>query len=465
MGQRLAIYARLSQDRDGAQTATARQIADCRALAGARGWPVADVYEDTDLTAYRRVNRPGYERLLADLEKGKVDAVLVWKLDRLVRHPAEFERFWAVCERRGATLASVHEPVDTSSELGLVIVRILVAFARLESATISLRQKSKAAELAKAGRPHTGGRRAFGFAPDWRSHEPAEAELIRDAARRVLAGASVNSIAKDWNKQGVHSPAGNSWRASSLLRLLRSPHLAGFRRHHGVIVGEGNWPPILDRDTFERLALALAREHGRPLGLPRRYVLTGGIARCGLCDAPLMARPNKAGSPRYICAKAPGRPGCGGITVSAEPLEAFVAEAIFTALDSPSFSAALHSLQVDDHNATLAEALHADEEALEQLHVDHYVDRIIDRAGFIVAKRALEERITKAREELARRSRRALLADLPRGAAAARAAWDRQDVEWRHAFVKVFLEAVRVHRGRPGRLPFNPERVELMWRV
>jgi site-specific DNA recombinase len=178
-----------------------------------------------------------------------------------------------------------------------------------------------------------------------------------------------------------------------------------------------------------------------------------------------MARPNKAGSPRYICAKAPGRPGCGGITVSAEPLEAFVAEAIFTALDSPSFSAALHSLQVDDHNATLAEALHADEEALEQLHVDHYVDRIIDRAGFIVAKRALEDRITKAREQLARRSRRALLADLPLGAAAARAAWDRQDVEWRHAFVKVFLEAVRVHRGRPGRLPFNPERVELVWRV
>ena len=62
MGERLAIYARLSQDRDGAQTATARQIADCRALAEARGWPVADVYEDTDLTAYRRVNRPGYER-------------------------------------------------------------------------------------------------------------------------------------------------------------------------------------------------------------------------------------------------------------------------------------------------------------------------------------------------------------------------------------------------------------------
>jgi hypothetical protein len=178
-----------------------------------------------------------------------------------------------------------------------------------------------------------------------------------------------------------------------------------------------------------------------------------------------MARPNKAGKPRYICAKAPGRPGCGRITASAEPLEAFVAEAIFTALDSPAFSAALHVLQVDDHNATLGEALHADEAALEQLHVDHYVDRIIDRAGFIVAKRALEERISKAREELARRSRSMLLADLPPGAAAARAAWDRQDIEWHHAFVKVFLEAVRVNRGRPGRLPFNPERVDLVWRV
>ncbi len=464
MVQHLAIYARLSQDRDGTQTATARQVADCRALAEAKGWPVAGVYEDTDLTAYRRVNRPAYERLLAYLEAGEVDGVLVWKLDRLVRHPAEFERFWAVCERRGAILASVHEPVDTSSELGLVIVRILVAFARLESATISLRQKSKAAELAKAGRPHMGGRRAFGFTSDWRAHEPAEATLIRDAARRVLAGESVNTIARDWNNQGVHSPAGNSWRTSSVTRLLRSPHLAGFRRHHGVIVGEGNWPPILDHGTFEQLTLALTTVYGRALGPPRRYLLTGGIARCGLCDAPLMARPNKAGKPRYICAKAPGRPGCGGITVGAEPLEMFVAEAIFTALDTPAFSAALHRLQTDDHDAALAAVLHADEEALERLHVDHYVDRIIDRAGFIVAKRALEERIAKAREQLARRSRTTLLTDLPLDAAAARAAWDRQNVEWRRAFVKISLEAVRVHRGRPGRLPFNPERVELVWR-
>jgi site-specific DNA recombinase len=465
MVQRLAIYARLSQDRDGTQTATARQIADCRALAEAKRWPIVGAYQDTDLTAYRRVTRPDYERLLADLELGAVDGVLVWKLDRLVRHPAEFERFWAVCERRGAILASVHEPVDTSSELGLVIVRILVAFARLESATISLRQKSKAAELARAGRPHMGGRRAFGFTPDWRAHEPTEVALIRDAARRVLAGESVNSIARDWNGQGVHSPAGNPWRASSVARLLRSPHLAGFRRHHGAIVGEGDWPPILDHDTFDRLTVTLATGHGRSLGPPRRYLLTGGIARCGLCDAPLTARPSKAGKPRYICAKAPGRPGCGRITVSAEPLEAFVAETIFAALDSPSFSATLHNLQINEQDAALARALHADEQALEQLHVDHYVERIIDRAGFIVAKRALEDRIIREREQLAHRSRNTLLAELPPGAAAARAAWEHQSVEWRRAFVSVFLESVRVHRGQPGRLPFNPERVEVVWRV
>ena len=465
MVQRLAIYARLSQDRDGTQTATARQVADCRALAEAKRWPVVGVYEDTDLTAYRRVTRPSYEQLLVDLGAGTVDGVLVWKLDRLVRHPAEFERFWEICEQRSAILASVHEPVDTSSELGLVIVRVLVAFARLESATISLRQKSKAAELAKAGRPHMGGRRAFGYTRDWRDHEPTEAGLIRDAARRILAGESVNGIAKAWNEQGVRSPAGNPWRTSSVARLLRSPHLISLRRHHGVVVGEGDWPPILDRNTFEQLRLVLTTEHGRSFGPPRRYLLTGGIARCGLCGAALLARPNKAGKPRYICAKAPGRPGCGGITVNAEPLETFVAEAIFAALDSPAFTAALQGQQTDDGDEALAAALYVDEQALEQLHVDHYVDRIIDRAGFIVAKRALEERITRAREQLARRSRRSLLADLPPGGTAARAAWQCQGIEWRRAFTVTYLEAVRVHRGRPGRLPFNPDRIELVWRV
>ena len=141
----IGIYTRLSHDATGEQTATARQERACRAFADLRGWTVAEVFEDVDVSAYKTgVVRPAYERLPCPGDQsGAIGGVLVWKLDRLVRRPAEFERFWSACEDRGAIVASATEPIDTSHELGLAIVRILVTFASLESATQSLRLKAK----------------------------------------------------------------------------------------------------------------------------------------------------------------------------------------------------------------------------------------------------------------------------------------------------------------------------------
>src|SRR5204863_1785232 len=103
---RVAIYTRLSRDPDGTQTATARQEAACRTFAELREWEVADVYEDVDVSAFRDVERPAYERLLQVVTRRQVDTVLVWKLDRLARRPSDFERFWSLCETHGVALAS-----------------------------------------------------------------------------------------------------------------------------------------------------------------------------------------------------------------------------------------------------------------------------------------------------------------------------------------------------------------------
>jgi DNA invertase Pin-like site-specific DNA recombinase len=143
----LGIDTRLSRDETGAQTATARQEESCRLFARLRGWDVGEVFEDVDVSAYRNVRRPAYERMLEAVASKAIDGVLVWKIDRLVRRPAEFERAWAVTEEAGASLASVNDPIDTSTDIGLAIVRILVTFAGLESATTSLSTWGCQAEL------------------------------------------------------------------------------------------------------------------------------------------------------------------------------------------------------------------------------------------------------------------------------------------------------------------------------
>src|SRR5690242_13554621 len=121
----IAIYTRISSDPLGESTSPARQERECRAFARLRAWDVVDVYEDIDVSAYKRgVRRPAFERLQSDLPG--LDGVLVWRLDRLVRRPADFERFWGRCEELGVFLASATEPLDSSSEMGVAIVRILV---------------------------------------------------------------------------------------------------------------------------------------------------------------------------------------------------------------------------------------------------------------------------------------------------------------------------------------------------
>src|SRR5690348_12936743 len=105
--RRAAIYCRISQDREGAGLGVERQRQDCEALAARLGWTITAVHVDNDTSAHSGKPRPGYAALLADIEAGTADAVLVWHTDRLHRSPAELETFVEICERRGVFTQTV----------------------------------------------------------------------------------------------------------------------------------------------------------------------------------------------------------------------------------------------------------------------------------------------------------------------------------------------------------------------
>ena len=112
--------------------------------------------------------------------------------------------------------------------------------------------------------------------------EETEAELIREAARRLLNGESVYGILADWERYGIRSPNGNLWLATSFRNMLTSPRIAGLRVHQGEVVGPATWAAILDRGTWEAVRTIFADRSGRRrLGRGRTFLLTGGVARCG----------------------------------------------------------------------------------------------------------------------------------------------------------------------------------------
>ncbi len=469
---RVALYARLSRDRTGEETATARQIEDCRALVAARGWTVVGEFTDADVSAFKRnTPRPGYDAMLAELDAGRVDAIVAWKLDRLLRRSMDWEKLWERCEPHGTRIVTVRDGIDTSLPMvGEILPRLMTVFAQLESTNLSVRELRKHEETARKGGRSGGGKRPFGLTEDWSAIVEPEAALIRAAVTRILNGESMYRIAAEWNAAGIRTPAGqkaptgHTWTTQHVSSMLAAPRLAGLRVHHGEIVAKGTWPAIIDQAAHERLKAMLSGHH-RP-GRPGVYLLSGLVV-CGICGHRMVIRRRHKDQTRfYGCQKAENTTACGGRHIVAEPLEALITDMALTAVDAPALHDELRRRAVmDDPDAELAAALAVDEAALEQLARDHYVDRLIGRAEFLAARDELHGRVEAARTRLSRPAAPSMLRELAEGGVSVRDAWEAGDVEWRRQLLGTLIDRVAIGPGAAGASRFDPARVEVVWRA
>ncbi len=461
-----AIYARISRDSAGDLLGVTRQADACRERAERVGWPVAEVYVDDDVSAHdRRAVRHAYRRLLDDLAAGRRDAVLVWDLDRLHRQPRELEEFMSLADSRGVALASVSGEVDLGTASGRLHARMLGAVAAHESEHKSERLRAQRLQAAQQGRHMGGGRRPYGYQRDGVTLDVGEVERIRWAAATLLAGDSVVSVARRMNAQGWPSAAGGEWTATKLRSVLAGPRLAGLRVHRGQVVGDAEWPAVLERSTYDRLRLLLGDPRRRQRGRPPVQLLTG-LAVCGLCGATLHSSLIAGtGRRRYVCNSGPGKPGCGRVAVLAEPLDGHVTgDALGLLVErAAGISAGLAAGRdgPDVEARALAERVREDRFRLDQLARDHYAARLIGRAEFLAAREALDGRVRESEAALARLASASVLARLPDGEGELRAVWAAGSVDWRRAVLGAWLDGRRVVVGpaRRGLRRFDPGRV------
>lgn len=462
-----AIYLRISQDRTGERLGVTRQREDCLALCERKGWAAGEVYEDDDRSAYSGKPRPAYQRMLADLGEGTVTAVVAWHPDRLHRSPRELEDFIGLVEGTRSEVATVQAgELDLSTASGRMTARVVGAVARHESEHKAERLRRKHQEMAMAGVNGGGGTRPFGFAADRVSLEPSEAALVREAASRVLAGEAVGAVVRDWCLRGVATVTGGPWRTTTLRRMLLSPRIAGKRELRGAVVGDAVWSAIISEADHLRLTRLLSDPARRKGGRPREYLLTGGLARCGLCGYRLSARPKGDGRRCYVCANSPdvGLAGCGKIRQLADPLEELVRDAVLLRLATPAVWEALAADDGDDGVEAL-DRLRAVEVALAELDADYYELRRMPRARYLEASTRLEAQAQAARDGVHRRRGVAVLRGLPAGEEALRAVWDAATVSWRRALVSAVVERVELAAALRGRNFFDPERVNVVWRA
>ena len=470
---RAAIYCRISADRDGDRLGVERQEADCRRLCEDRGWTVAGAYVDNDISAAdvpgkKRLLRPEYDRLVADISADKLDAVAVWDLDRLTRRPDELEAFVTLCEKHRVTLEWLSGSVKPGGD-GLLTARIKAAVAAEEVRKQRERMLRRSLQDAEKGVARRGGRRAFGWEHDGMTIRPDEAALICEAAEHILGGGSLRSISAEWNRRGIRTAYGNKWTGVIIRAMLRQPRNTGLRQHRGVVVGEAVWPAIIKRETWEKLRAILdnpARRTNFLRETARAYPLRG-IISCGRCGELLISRPRnkvtRGGTlvhmREYGCKR---ETGCHKTFVNADHVETLVFSRVLPLLDDPyvrSLAAGERAAQHEKVQALLLENAQ-DEQARSELATDYYQHRVIDRTMFVRQEAALRHRVEERQQRIAALRGHSALSRFD-GPIATH--WDELTVDEQRVIVKsIVADIVISPPARGGR--FGPERVHIHWR-
>jgi site-specific DNA recombinase len=177
-----------------------------------------------------------------------------------------------------------------------------------------------------------------------------------------------------------------------------------------------------------------------------------------------VSRPREDGRRRYVCARGPGLPGCGAIAIMADDLEQVIAEAVIARLASPTFLDEVAAARDGDERGTLLREHGELERRLEQLAADYYAAGGLTRGEYDAARRVLVDRIEGVSSRLARLGGAGVMATLPRGEEALRAAWEAGSIDWRRQLVAAVLERVTIDRAVRGRNRFDPRRLSLTWR-
>lgn len=484
MKTRAAIYTRISADSEGRKQGVKDQEKDCRQLCAEKGWqPIEPAYVDNSKTAADPTKpRPEYDRLMSDIRAGKVDVVVVTMADRLHRQPAELETFmtdaaaagmYQLAEARYGRATDISDPYERKS------LRNKTADAIYEIDNLRSRVKRRHQQRADDGLPN-GGTRAFGFEEDRITHRPDEAALIRELVDRFLMTGSINAIANDWNARGIKTVATQDherflsgerakdrqptvWRQPGLLKILRSPRIAGLRQHGTDQPVAAVWDPIIPVETWQQVQSILDNPSRRWIRTDHTFPLVG-ILICDTCGRPLGQQKRTRGS-EYGCryAKCAKR-----TTVDAEAVDRYLIGILLPLCDSPAMRSivAAETGVSEEEAQALVTANAADEVKVTEL-ADLLASGDLDPSAYAKATKRLRAVIEERQAQLASlRSGSAL--DLLGGSVAD--SWEELSHADRLAVLGQFVKAVRVrrsttHRGRiHGGGPFDSARITIVWR-
>ncbi len=255
---RCAVYTRKSTEEglDMEFNSLDAQREACEAYVASQkpeGWVlVPDRYDDGGYSG-GTLERPALKRLLADIEDGRVDVVVVYKIDRLSRSLMDFAKLVEVFDRRGVTFVSVTQSFNTTTSMGRLTLNILLSFAQFEREVIGERIRDKFA-ASRARGMWMGGHPPLGYDVKDRKlvvNEP-EATIVRMIFERFLKVGSATVLVRELGPAGITTKRGKPVDKGILYKLLNNRIYLGEAVHKGV-AHPGEHAPIIGRDLWDKV--------------------------------------------------------------------------------------------------------------------------------------------------------------------------------------------------------------------
>ncbi|MEB0267695.1 recombinase family protein [Cryobacterium sp. 10I5] len=460
-----AIYARISSDQTGERLGVQRQLEDCRKLAAEKGWPVVGEYIDNDISAFKGKARPEYERMLQDIEGGRVDAVVAYHQDRLTRRPMEWEQFVELCDKaRVQQLVTVTSDINFGNDNGMLVARITAAVAANESARKSERIKRKIQQNVEQGKPNGGAQRPFGYEADKMTVRESEAEIVRILVDRFLAGESVRSLVAWMITEGVPTTgAAAEWRTPTLRQILMSGRIAGLRDHHGEAAGPAAWPALITEAKHDQILALFQTKKVSGRRAPRSYLLSG-MLRCGKCGNRLYSSVRRERR-RYVCTSGPDHGGCGALTIVAEPVEEWIAEAVLMRLDTPAMDDTLAGrAEVNERHTALVAELQSAQSKMREL-AEMWAAGELSRPEWKAARTPLEARVDNTQKQLDQIAGTNTLDTLVGQGQNLAASWATLNLDRQVAIVRAVLDTATILPGVLGARNVDYNRIVPSWQL
>ena len=384
---RCAIYTRKSSE-DGLEqefNSLDAQREACAAFIASQmieGWVlVPDAYDDGGLSG-GSLERAGLQRLLADMRSGKIDRIVVYKIDRLTRSLADFAKIVDILDEAGASFVSVTQSFNTATSMGRLTLNMLLSFAQFEREVTAERIRDKIAASKKKGL-WMGGNVPLGYEPDGRSLKikKPDAQIIRTIYEFYQKHGTIRDVKDQVDKLGLKTAirtlssgrlkGGTPFSFGHIYHILTNPIYAGRIRHkanvypgqHPALIDPEHWDALQDQLMGRAFVSRSGKERGKGRGGRKQVsLLTGKLFdETGDRLTPSHTKSSKGHRLRYyvshrlIRSKGPKDPS--GWRLPGPELETLVANLIRKHLSAPAVQANLISDTTTEEIAAIAKRM------------------------------------------------------------------------------------------------------------